>query len=113
MRLDEVLGNCFALLAYGPQAPERLAALVGAPWSSLGVVRVAVLPPGSALRSVPGVTTVTALDRVMESLPATSHGRVLLLRPDHYVAARFDPGDAAARGAVQRLLDASGPPDVT
>ena len=102
--LDEVLGHSFCLLA---RSAAVLDALDHRVWDELEVARVAVVQPSSASPTpVPGIEIITAADGAFAGL----NDAVLLLRPDHYVAAAFAPAmaDQAARD-VQALLAATWP----
>lgn len=82
--LDELLGNGFSLLAYTSEPDRVFAATTQPVWERLRVRRIAVLPQGANWRTPPGIVTVRALDQTLPSL-LTDH--LVLLRPDHYVAA--------------------------
>lgn len=105
LRLDEVLGDRFALLARGDDA-RLLASLQQPVWEQLGTVRVAVCPPGPAASFPPGVVVVTEDDDSCAAAFAGYPGHVILLRPDHYVAACLPLG-AIEQGVrdVARLLE--------
>ena len=87
--LDEVLGLRFVLLARGADAVAALGKLRGAVWDELGALRVAVLPPGAAA-TAPGMEAVTETDGALAGAMEPYKNCVLLLRPDHYVAAAVD-----------------------
>ena len=104
MLLDELLGNRFVLLALEGGAAE-LARLRHPVWDSLGPVRVAVLPAGASTPGVEGVAIATLTGDELDAVRTDYAGHVLLLRPDHYVAAAIPLADPD-RGtqAVERLL---------
>jgi 3-(3-hydroxy-phenyl)propionate hydroxylase len=104
--LDDILGNDFAVLAYGIP-PGELRSVFGLPlWDRLGAKRLAILPrganPAQATAAFPvAIDENGALARAL----APYSGHLLLLRPDHYVAAAF-PLAEAARGVdgIEALL---------
>jgi 3-(3-hydroxy-phenyl)propionate hydroxylase len=89
--LDEVLGNGFSLLARTSQPEHIIAATTQPVWDRLQIRRIAVLPQNAAWCCPPGVTTVREIDQVLAGYP----DHLILLRPDHYVAACFPVSDAA------------------
>jgi 3-(3-hydroxy-phenyl)propionate hydroxylase len=98
--LDEVLGVSFALLA---RSAAALAALDHPVWQQLAVRRVALLPADAQSSAVEGVTVTTELDNSL-----LDPNVILLLRPDHYVAAAFTPAEAEqTAAALARLLGAT------
>jgi 3-(3-hydroxy-phenyl)propionate hydroxylase len=105
--LDDVLGQSFCLLArtFNPDAVfSRLRHDV---WQTLGARRVAILPAGA---STPRNGDIAAVAETEDDGTAALFGRrsdaILLLRPDHYVAAAFTLSDADETAAViQRLVD--------
>lgn len=109
--LDELLGNQFCLVACGPTAEAALHSLREPIWSRLGVRRLAVAPGDPDHRSPPGDVELAFADP--EAL-RTLGPEILLVRPDHYVAAAFGPGDAAVAAAtLEALVEATwrdGPP---
>lgn len=105
--LDDVLGNRFALLLRTARPVEAFASLQHPVWDALGAARVALLPPGTQA-AIPGLHCVHEADGPPEARLALGSEEVLLLRPDHYVAAAFPLADAdRASQAVQALLDAT------
>jgi 3-(3-hydroxy-phenyl)propionate hydroxylase len=105
--LDAVIGNRFALVARGADAASMLAGLRGPVWDRLDVARVAILPPDGRPYSG-SVIAVTEVDAVLDRAMAGHAGQVLLLRPDHYVAAAIDAaGPASATQRLESLLDAT------
>lgn len=85
--LDEVLGNGFALLVRTSQ-PDRIFAPVSQPvWNRLSVRRIAVLPQNATWCLSPGITTVREIGHTLNAALAGYPDHLILLRPDHYVAA--------------------------
>ncbi|HEU0071874.1 MAG TPA: bifunctional 3-(3-hydroxy-phenyl)propionate/3-hydroxycinnamic acid hydroxylase [Alphaproteobacteria bacterium] len=107
--LDEITGPGFALLAYGADAVTALMAAEHPLWRRLDARRVALLPPDAKLPSpLPGGIFV-ALDRAgrFAKLFPSGQTRLLLLRPDRYVAAVFAPEQAES--ALAALCKLAGP----
>jgi 3-(3-hydroxy-phenyl)propionate hydroxylase len=96
--LDAVLGNRFALLARTKRPGEVLAQSAHPVWDRLDAKRLLVLPPGSPGEAVSGLEAVRDRDGVLAAAMAGDPDDVLLLRPDHYVAACF-PLAELRRGA--------------
>lgn len=103
LKLDEVLGNRFTLLACTADPATAFAQLAQPVWERLAPARVALLPEGAAFPApVAGVQVVQEIGTALTGMAPPP----LLLRPDHYVAAVLgDPAAAAARFA--ELLDAT------
>ncbi|HEV2357083.1 MAG TPA: bifunctional 3-(3-hydroxy-phenyl)propionate/3-hydroxycinnamic acid hydroxylase [bacterium] len=105
VRLDAVLGNRFVLLAWTARPGEAFAAVRHDVWRRLDATRVAVLPCGVEDESVRrseglfGAEVVRDRDGHLAAALARYPNHVLLLRPDHYVAACL-PADGPARGAA-------------
>jgi len=103
--LDEVVGQSFCLLARTAQPAAVFGALGHPVWDRLAARRVAILPAGTALSEVDGVTVVGEMD---DTIAAALGDAILLLRPDHYVAAAFMPAQADQTAtAMERLLSAT------
>jgi 3-(3-hydroxy-phenyl)propionate hydroxylase len=94
--LDEVLGPRFCLLARTDDPAALFARLDHPVWNRLGVARVAF---GTG-EPCEGVVTVG------ETGPSLLGDAILLLRPDHYVAAAFTLAQAdGVAGMLHRMLD--------
>jgi 3-(3-hydroxy-phenyl)propionate hydroxylase len=103
--LDDQLGPRFALLVRTAEPDTVFAALKHPVWDVLGAVRIAVLPVGSPPVTVDGCGVVVETDSTFADALGADRARVLLLRPDRYVAACFPiEAAAAAAHAVQSLL---------
>ncbi|WP_262286309.1 bifunctional 3-(3-hydroxy-phenyl)propionate/3-hydroxycinnamic acid hydroxylase [Micromonospora sp. MA102] len=106
--LDEALGDGFALLAVatGPGVWDAVA--------GLGVLaaarRVDVILDDRNPDRFTGDAGVADIDGLLQSDLAAARGRLVLVRPDRYVAAVFRPTDAAgvARNLAAAGLDPSG-----
>jgi len=102
--LDDLIGNEFCLLAYDI-APEALGAAFRLPvWDRLGARRVLVLPPGANPKPAEFIVAIDEAGSLAKTL-APYAGHLLLLRPDHYVAAAL-PLAAIEHGAaaIEALL---------
>jgi 3-(3-hydroxy-phenyl)propionate hydroxylase len=107
--LDELIGPGFALIAYGADAVTALMAAEHPFWRRLDARRVALLPPDAKLRAPVPSCIALALDRAgrFAKLFAPERTRLILLRPDRYVAAIFAPEKAdETAAALARLADA-------
>ena len=104
VRLDTVIGNRFALLAWTAR-PGDLRALAAHPvWNDLGAKCVAVLPPGSGGEPPSGFEAVRDRDGVIAAVLSAYPDHVLLLRPDHYVAACVPVAELMAGAESVRAL---------
>ena len=103
-QLDQVIGNRFALVAFTDRAGTLFQRLDQPLWDRLGCVRLAIRTDG-ARAAAPGVMEVTVPDGSLEPIVGQYRDRVLLLRPDHYVAAALslDAIEQDAR-AIEALL---------
>lgn len=106
---DTVLGNRFVLLAWTTRPRAVFAAAAHPIWNRLDVKRVAALPAGTGCEPLPGVDVVWDRDGGLAAALARYPDHVLLLRPDHYVAACMPRGEigrgADAVGALVRTMD--------
>ena len=100
-KLDDVTGPGFALVAVGGDGAAALARLDQPVWAHLGAARVGLSLDGVARGAGNGVEVVglssTALPRKLQPYA----GKIILVRPDRYVAAAFAP--AGAEDAAQAL----------
>jgi 3-(3-hydroxy-phenyl)propionate hydroxylase len=105
VRLDDISASRFTLLVYGAQSTWAHLSAFGDVWDRLRGVRVGVLPPGSPVVA-PGeiITVVAEDDSFAKALGGRRREQVVLLRPDHYVAACFAATDAMAAAADFREL---------
>ncbi len=85
--LDEILGNGFALLALTARPDLAFASTRQPLWSHLNIRRVAVLPLEAPWRESSGSTLVRERDHALSTIRAEYAEHLILLRPDHYVAA--------------------------
>ncbi len=104
IRLDQLIGNDFALIAYGRDAQATIAAAAGLDFGLGDLRRIAVLP--AHYNPVPGAGPAGRdIDDVMVRLLPRGREALLLLRPDRYVAAAMvGPGDVAGFAADVRRL---------
>ena len=102
--LDDILGNGFALLALTAR-PDLAFASTGQPlWSHLDVRRVAVLPLEVPWCDSSGSTVVRERDHALSVLRAKYTEHLILLRPDHYVAACIPIAEVAQRSDLMNAL---------
>ena len=106
-KLDDVMGAGFALLAIGSDAADRLATLAQPVWSQLDPKKVALIPDntdpdttgvhiGSYRADAPSPQIVRTAPSSMPRKLAPYNGKILLIRPDRYVAAAFTPENVEA-----------------
>ncbi len=104
--LDDFIGNDFAMIAYDA-APRAFASACRLPvWDRLGARRLLILPRGGTPKMV-GAEFSLAIDETGSVAHAFAPyaGQVLLLRPDHYVAAALPLGEMEpAAAAIHALL---------
>jgi 3-(3-hydroxy-phenyl)propionate hydroxylase len=102
-KLDDLLGPGFALLAIGADAAAALAALDQPVWTHLEARRVALLPTdGEAGDNLPRDKlriAQIATDDISRKLEPY-RGKILLIRPDRYVATAASPAGSAAMAAA-------------
>src|SRR5690606_24917919 len=102
---DDELGSRFALLVRTREPEAAFAALQQPVWDALGAMRVALLPIGSRPLEVEGGSVVVETDTSFAHMLGEDRSRVILLRPDRYVAACFPIEFAeSAAGAFEALL---------
>jgi 3-(3-hydroxy-phenyl)propionate hydroxylase len=93
-KLDDVLGPGFALLSVGPANPDALLALEHALWARLDANRVVLSAAQIADSDVAGCRVVQAKGGGLPPRFAKYAGKILLVRPDRYVAAAFTTAEA-------------------
>jgi hypothetical protein len=99
-RLDDVLGDGFALVVFSDD-PASLGASTDQPvWRRLGAITVAVSSPGVA--PVSDITVIRIGGGWPDDFPAHLRDLVLLVRPDRYVAAAFRLGNI--KSIAMRLM---------
>ncbi|MGY3563979.1 3-(3-hydroxy-phenyl)propionate hydroxylase [Bradyrhizobium sp. USDA 4463] len=112
VRLDEVLGSGFALVAYGPDAERALAAAIVEDTPFAGP-RVAVLPswqnPDPLQPAIDAIVVRDVGGLVAKALP-DDVTTVLLVRPDRYVAVSATGAAIETFSTVLRALAASSGP---
>ena len=97
-KLDDVFGTGFALLSLGLD-PGEVAALDQPFWQRLAARRVALIAAGASSRECDGAQDGICIVADRDGWLATRfihyRGKILLVRPDRYVAAAFAPNQAA------------------
>jgi hypothetical protein len=106
--LDDVLGNGFALLALPGTSPLLFEQVSATLYTSLQPKRVAMVAPGEAWEGAHDDISLVSVDP--KAFPKTLqkfHG-LLLLRPDHYVAAVLqDSKIASASKQLEKLISST------
>jgi 3-(3-hydroxy-phenyl)propionate hydroxylase len=93
-KLDGVLGTGFALLAIGDDAAAALAVLDQPIWAHLDAERVASLPIDGGQRHGLTENRLRVAQITAEAMPRKREpyrGKILLIRPDRYVAVACSP----------------------
>lgn len=89
--LDEVLGNHFAIIAWGVNPQWGLDAATLQKWQALGVKFIQVLPAvqmqNPQRKKIDGVITIGDLDIEIRTWFAKTTQSIVILRPDRFVAA--------------------------
>lgn len=103
--LDDVLGSGFSVLDVG--AGLGFAALTHDFWARCGATRIAIARDAGPVPRYDGADAVVHEVGTLLSADCAAHrGRLLLVRPDRYVACAFAPDDAdEVADAYARLLD--------
>jgi 3-(3-hydroxy-phenyl)propionate hydroxylase len=109
--LDSQMGDGFSLVAYGDAGKAALAGLKHPLWKHLGASKVWILEPGSGahknqqsgtesdaelLKQTEGIVTGVDSADVLAPTLTPHRGKVLLVRPDRYIAGVFAPGNEVA-----------------
>ena len=103
--LDASIGPGFALIQYADHSQQGFGELQHPLWPHLDAKHILILPPHAQRGpSVPGCAVLHDRQGQLQALLAGST-RFLLLRPDRYIAAIFDPaGEAATAAALQSVM---------
>lgn len=91
-QLDDLIGHRFALVKYGKDRGADLDLLKHPLWDLLDVARIQVLPAGTPVpmnRSGSRCLCVVALSDGFENWLGNAVGKVVVVRPDRYVAGAF------------------------
>jgi 3-(3-hydroxy-phenyl)propionate hydroxylase len=94
--LDALMGDGFSLVGYGSAAAAALAGLTHPFWTRLNASRVLVLEADSAMLHIDGVATGIDSKAVLAPTLAPHKGKIVLVRPDRYIAGIFAAGDERA-----------------
>ena len=110
-KLDDVMGPGFSLLAIGRAAAAEMENFDHPVWAHLGAERVALVPRDTKVSETARRAAIGDTDLPRKFQPY--RGKILLVRPDLYVAAAFTPAHAAdTADAVESLIGANlRPPD--
>ena len=102
--IDDVAGRGFALLGLDVEAGALVEAAARPPWAALRPKLLLLAERSDAVANE--VRTLAVQDAAGRALLETYRGRILVLRPDRYVAGAAVPADFAALS--RRLADALG-----
>lgn len=94
--LDDVLGTGFALLALDGDPDTVFSGFDQPVWTALAARRVVLRFGGPASGGAGGVRVVQAAEPALSDGMRRYRDRILLVRPDRYVAAAFAPQDVSA-----------------
>ncbi|AON53708.1 bifunctional 3-(3-hydroxy-phenyl)propionate/3-hydroxycinnamic acid hydroxylase [Herbaspirillum seropedicae] len=106
VRLDDVVGTTYALLAFGTQAAQKLAGLQQPLWDALGARRIAIVPrDAAASAAVAGVVQCVDVEDQAQSFFKSLGPSIVLVRPDRYVAGSFSDAQEAvfAQACIDRF----------
>jgi 3-(3-hydroxy-phenyl)propionate hydroxylase len=108
--LDDVLGTDFALITIGG-SPAALEALDAPLWQRLGARRIHVaVDDRLAARDTHRCVAVADADGLLAEQLADTRGRVVVVRPDRFIAGSFTPSDEAIFAeTLERSLGAPAP----
>ena len=90
--LDEALGPWFSLVAVDPSR-DVFAELQSEFWEELGVARVELKLGDRLPTQLTSAVGVADADGLLESVLGGQRGRLMLLRPDHFIMGVFDPAE--------------------
>jgi 3-(3-hydroxy-phenyl)propionate hydroxylase len=105
--LDEVLGNRFVLLSCTRQVADSFSKFRQPVWHKLGAIRVALLPADAPAQAADGIEVIRETNRALSVALDDYSDAVLLLRPDHYVAAVIPLDDVEGASRVIESLIAA------
>jgi 3-(3-hydroxy-phenyl)propionate hydroxylase len=93
-RIDDLIGDGFALIGYGGDMLDRIGKLSHPLWRHLDIKRLVILPAGSSIpeSAANDPELIICIDHKNEAVKVFDRidRRVVLLRPDRYVAGTFD-----------------------
>ncbi len=90
--LDDVIGSGFALIQFGEPQHASLATLAHPLWEQLQAKRILIVPGSAVAQSVFGCVVLRDADGSLASIVGAGP-KIILLRPDRYIAAIFSPGE--------------------
>ncbi|MFC7514593.1 bifunctional 3-(3-hydroxy-phenyl)propionate/3-hydroxycinnamic acid hydroxylase [Herbaspirillum sp. GCM10030257] len=94
--LDDVIGNRFAIICYAPDSIDALMAPTHPLWDALDMARIVIHQKDSPhfnLKDHPSWIQVSDKNGLLKNYLAAHHGKMILVRPDRYVAGVFDRAD--------------------
>lgn len=116
VKLDELHGDGFALIAFGEEAQATLAACAGEDFGLPRLTRIAITPHSMNIdrRADPAILAVREVDEFFEQRLPRGREILIIVRPDRYAAAACDVSERAripdfaarVRGLAKGTLDA-------
>lgn len=106
VKLDELAGNGFALIAFGDNAQETLAACAPFDFGLSNLVRIAINPHSMNIdrNADPAIIAVREVDELFEKRLPKGREILIVIRPDRYAAAACDATDPATiAGFAERV----------
>jgi 3-(3-hydroxy-phenyl)propionate hydroxylase len=108
-KLDDLLGNDFALIAYGDEAQATIAATAGIDFGLADLRRLAISPMRMNIdrRTDPSILACRDKTGLLEQTQDASKETLILIRPDRYAIAAADitkPADIAVLAGKVRAL---------
>lgn len=108
IKLDELAGNGFALIAFGDNAQETLAACAAFDFGLPNLVRIAINPHSMNIdrNADPAILAVREVDELFEQRLPKGREVLIIIRPDRYSAAACDVTNAAnIAGFAERVRE--------
>ncbi|KAA5839818.1 bifunctional 3-(3-hydroxy-phenyl)propionate/3-hydroxycinnamic acid hydroxylase [Pseudomonas chlororaphis] len=90
--LDDVIGSGFALIQFGEPQHASLATLAHPLWEQLQAKRIFIVPANAEAQSILGCVVLRDADGSLANV-VSAGSKIVLLRPDRYIAAIFAPGE--------------------
>ena len=97
VKLDELAGNGFAMIAFGANAQETLGACTAFDFGLPNLVRIAINPHSMNIdrNADPAILAVREVDELFEQRLPKGRDVLIVIRPDRYAAAACDVANAA------------------
>ena len=100
--LDDLIGNRFALIAWGENAQETISAAAALDFGVANMARIAISPMRINIdrEADPAITAVRDTNDLLAQQLQAGRDMLLVVRPDRYIMAAVDAG---ASGEIERL----------